>query len=100
MTATINRRGQIVLRRSAGEKVTVKAGDVLVVIRDQDGRIILEKRATAGTDKRRSYLNPPPLPRRVLTRVYQQTDRQWNKVEGEAVALSQRALAGRRLEEL
>jgi len=98
----VNRRGQIVLRTTAPEKLNVKPGDVLVVIHDQTGRIILQKRRAAGSQARggKSYLTPPPLPPAALERIYARSDPAWDKVEAEATALSRSALAGKALEEL
>ncbi|MBI2927007.1 MAG: AbrB/MazE/SpoVT family DNA-binding domain-containing protein [Verrucomicrobia bacterium] len=102
MTATVNRRGQIVLRTTVQEKVNVKSGDVLVVLHDQAGRIVLQKRRAALTQARggKSYLTPPPLPPAALERIYARPDREWDKIEAEATALSRRALTGKALEEL
>ena len=98
----MNRRGQIVLRTSAEENLGVKPGDVLVVGHTHGGRIVLEKRCSPrrGTPRKKSYLTPSPLSPTTLERIYSRPDPDWDKVEAEAVALSRRALAGRRLNEL
>ena len=102
MTASVNRRGEIVLRTSARDKLAVKAGDVLVAVRDLRGRIVLQKRQPRRSASRndRSYLNPAPLPPWVLRQIYRRTDSAWEKVEAESTSLSSRALSGKPLEEL
>jgi len=100
MTATVNQRGQIVLRTTAQEKVRVKTGDVLVVVHDQSGRIVLQKRPSARPGSKKSYLTPPALSSATLDRIYTHPTPDWEKVEAEAVAISRRALAGETLEDL
>jgi len=102
MTATVNQRGHIVLRKSAREKWDFRRGDLLVVVSDEAGRIVLQKRHAPQPHRRhhRSYLTPPPLTSAALKRIYARPDPDWDTVEAEAVAVGRRALAGRRLEEL
>ena len=103
MTATITSKGYIVLRTSAREKVSVKPGDVLVASGGK-GRIVLRKQRKGWRDSRKrvrtNYLTPPPLSPRVLERVYAESNPEWDKVEAEAVALSERSLKGKRIEQL
>ena len=103
MTAKMNRRGQLVLHTTAHEKLNLRSGDALVVVvRDADGRIVLQKRPTAGTKKTRdkAYLNPRPLSASVLERIYQRADPEWDRIEAEAVAVGHRALKGNLLRDL
>ena len=102
MTVTINHDGQIVLQKKVHEKLDVRAGDVLVVVLERRGRIVLRKKRLPRRAGRRSvhYLTPPPLSPRVLKRIYARPDLKWDKVEAEAVTQGRRVLAGRRLEEL
>jgi len=45
MTAKINRQGQLVLHTTHCERLDLKSGDALVVVqRDADGHIVLQKR--------------------------------------------------------
>ncbi len=98
MTATINQLGQIVLRTGAGEDPLVKSGDVLLVIHDRGGRIVLQKRRQARGKK--SYLTPQPLSAATRARLYTRSQQDWESVEEEAVTLGRQALAGKRLENL
>ncbi len=103
MTAKMNHRGQLVLRMTAHEKLNLRSGDALVVVvHDEDGRIVLQKRPTAGAKKTRgkAYLNPRPLSASVLERMYQRTDPEWDKIEAEAVAVGHRALKGNLMRDL
>ena len=94
MTATTNRQGHIILQTTDSDRLNVKPGDVLVVVDDHAGRIVLQKRL------RKSYLTPRPLSSATINKLYAQTDTAWDKVEAESVALGRRALTGRRVEEL
>lgn len=102
MTVTVNRRGQIVLRVNAGKNLAVKSGDVFVVVREQAGRIVLQKRRSARHNGRtgRSYLSPPPLSAATRAGLYTRPNPEGDKVEAEATARSKRSLAGKRLEDL
>ena len=103
MTAKMNHRGQLVLHTAAHEKLNLKSGDALVVvIHDEDGRIVLQKHRTAATKKTRgkAYLNPRPLPASVLKEIYQHADPEWDKIEGQAAAAGRRALRGNLLKDL
>ena len=98
MTATVNKRGEIVLPNKATQKLGFKTGDLLVVVHDAIGRVVLQKRSVRG--RGRSYLNPPPLPVAVRARLYAASDAANDKLEAEAAAASRRALAGHKLEDL
>ena len=98
MTASVNRRGQLVLEPDARESMKLREGDLLVVRRDKRGRLVLQKRKPQVV--RRDFLNPLPLKRSVLAMIYSSTDREWEAVEREAVDLSRKALAGQSVESL
>lgn len=100
MAATVNSRGQIVLSASAMDTLKIKPGDVLVVVHDKSGRLVLQRRRASRRNGRRSYLTPRPLSPAARGRLYTAGDAEWDKVEAEAAARSRRALAGKRLEDL
>ncbi len=103
MTARMNRRGQLVLHTTAQEKLNLRSGDAfVVVVHDEDGRIVLQRKPAAGTNKTRGkdYLNPPPLPVPVLERMYRSSEPEWDKNEAEAATVGQRALKGNLLRDL
>ena len=88
------------LRTSAKEKLAVKSGDVLVVVHDQAGRIVLQIRRAARRNGVRSYLTPRALSAAARSRLYAERHVEWDKVEAEAAALGRSALGGRKLEDL
>ena len=100
MTATMNSRGQIVLRISATDVLKIKPGDVLVVTQDHSGRIILQRKRVTRRNGRRSYLTPRPLSPAARSRLYAEREAAWDKVEAEAASRGRRSLAGRCPEDL
>ena len=98
MTANMNSRGEIVLPTKAAQKLGFKPGDLLVVIHEPSGRVVLQKQIPRR--RGRTYLNPPPLPGAVRARLYAKPETAHDPLEAEAVALGHRALAGRKLEDL
>jgi AbrB family looped-hinge helix DNA binding protein len=86
MTATVNSRGQIVLKASARDSLKIKPGDVLVVVHDKSGRIVLQRRRASRRNGRFSYLTPRSLSPAARGRLYTTSDADWDKVEAEAVA--------------
>ena len=98
MTATLNKQGEIVLQSKAVKKLGFKNGDLFVLSHDPLGRVILQKRAAKRRAK--EYLTPPPLPASTRARLYARPDPLQDKLEAEAILISRRALAGRKLEDL
>ena len=91
-------QGELVLPTKAAQKLGFKNGDLLVVIHDVSGRVILQKQARLPRAK--GYLNPPPLSAAARARLYAKPDAAQDKFEAEAAALGRRALAGHKLKEL
>ena len=101
MIATIDRKGQIILQAKTQENLKLRSGDVLVVNYAADGQIVLKKRPHGvRTRSHKNYLNPTPLRRGVLERIYRTVDSKWEKVEQEATLINRHALAGKRIEDL
>ena len=98
MTATMNSRNEIVLPTKAAQKLGFKTGDLLVVIHEPSGRVVLQKQVLRR--RSRIYLNPPALSAAVRARLYAKPEAAHDPLEAEAVTLSRRALAGHKLDDL
>jgi hypothetical protein len=100
MTGNVNRNGDLILRAGPDEKIEAENGDLFVVAKKKAGTLVLKKSDGRGEPQHKSYLNPPPLPRAVLSRLYRKNDPAWDVVEEKAGIQSRRALTGSRLEDL